>query len=156
MRKRNTRWRRVSGVLVTARRWIIPVRVEKMASRNGGFLRAARHISQGIVLHIEFVREEVNEISLNQMPHPDTNCDTFFDINKTTNLMELRPSRESVSCAATQELPRILWNPKVHYHVCKSPPLIPTLSQINPVHTTSSYLSKIYFITIHTPPSWSS
>jgi hypothetical protein len=34
--------------------------------------------------------------------------------------------------------------------------LVPILSQIEPVHTTRSYLSKIHFIIVHPPTSWSS
>jgi hypothetical protein len=67
--------------------------------------------------------------------------------------MELSPSREGANCAATQEFPNILWNPKVHYRPHKSPPLVPILSQIDPI---PSYLSKIYFNIVHPPTSWSS
>jgi hypothetical protein len=61
--------------------------------------------------------------------------------------MNLSPSREVASCAATQELPNILWNPKVH------PSTVPILSRANPVHTTPSYPSEIHLNIIHSPTS---
>jgi hypothetical protein len=64
--------------------------------------------------------------------------------------MELSPSREA---ANIQEFTNILWNPKFYYRVHKSPPLVPILSQINSVHTTPSYLSKIHFNIIVLPTS---
>jgi hypothetical protein len=71
-------------------------------------------------------------------------------------LLELTSSCEAANCAATQELSSILRNPTVHYHVHKSPPLVRILSQINPIHTVPSYLSKIHFNIAHRPTSWSS
>jgi hypothetical protein len=66
-----------------------------------------------------------------------------------TNFTQLSPAWEAANCTDTQELPNILRNPKVHYCVHNSPPLVPILSQIDPVHATSSYLSKIHFNIIH-------
>jgi hypothetical protein len=58
-------------------------------------------------------------------------------------LTELSPSWEAANCAATPELPSILRHPKVHHRVHKCRPLFPNLSQIDPVHTIPSYLSKM-------------
>ena len=69
------------------------------------------------------------------------------------------PSWEANWFAASQEIPRISRNPKVHYRTHKRPPPIPILGQPNPVHIPTSHLLEIHPNIIHpsTPrsPQWS-
>jgi hypothetical protein len=51
-----------------------------------------------------------------------------------TNCMEQRPSCEANSFSASQEIPRTLRNPNIHYRIHKSPPPVPILSQLSLVH----------------------
>jgi hypothetical protein len=55
--------------------------------------------------------------------------------------------------SAIQEMPRLLWNRKVHYRIRNSTPPVSILRQLNPIHTPKPHFPKFHFnITLpHTP-----
>ena len=63
-----------------------------------------------------------------------------------TYSMEQGPSWEANRFWASQEIPHILWNPKVHYRIHTSLPPAPILSQLNPFHGTTSHFLKSILI----------
>ena len=84
---------------------------------------------------------------------------SYLLIYLLTYSMVQSPSWEANWFAASQEIPRISRNPKVHYHTHERPPPVPILGQPNPVHIPTSHLLESH-PNIHpsTPrsPQWSS
>jgi len=75
-----------------------------------------------------------------------------------THSMVQTPSWEANWFAASQEIPRISRNPKVHYRTHKRPPPVSILDPPNPVHIPTSHLLETHLNIIHpsTPrsPQW--
>ena len=101
----------------------------------------------------------------NLLPHYRFHCHTFVYLEKCHNVhiiiiiiiitiiiiihlltyyMEQSPPWKANRFSASEEIPRTLWNPHVHYRIQKCPPPVPVLSHIHPVHTTTSNSLKIH------------
>ena len=76
-----------------------------------------------------------------------------------TYSVEQSSSLKANRFSASQGIPHILLNPKVHYPINKCPPPVPLLSQLDPVHTPTLHFLKIHLNIIlpSTPgsPKWS-
>jgi hypothetical protein len=70
--------------------------------------------------------------------------------------MQHSSSWEANRFPASQQIPHIIWNSKVHYRTHNCPPPAPILSQINPVHTPTSHFLKNQYNIILSSTSTSS
>jgi hypothetical protein len=73
------------------------------------------------------------------------------EVSVGTHTTELNSSWEAPQLRRYTIIYHIEWNPKVHYHVHRSPSLVSILSHMNPVHTVPSYLRSIVIVTSYLP-----
>jgi hypothetical protein len=61
-----------------------------------------------------------------------------------THSMEQSPFWEANRFSTSQDIPCILWSPKVHYRIHKCQPSVPILSHLDPVHAPTSHFLMIH------------
>jgi hypothetical protein len=67
--------------------------------------------------------------------------------------MRHSPSWGSNRSSPSQEIPRTVWNAKVHHRIHKRPPTVPILRHINPIHASSYFLKINFHIALPPTPS---
>jgi hypothetical protein len=76
---------------------------------------------------------------------------TYLITYTLTHSMEQRPSSETNQFWASQGIPCILWNPKVHYCIHKYLPTVPILSQLDAVHANTCHFLEVHLNIIFPP-----
>ena len=133
--------------------WFLPARPIRLNNEWIPFTLRTSCGSQGIFQKAIFFRKSVDICYKISFPR------LYFPTYLITHSIQHSPSWEANRFSASQEIPLILWNPKIHYRIHKCPPPVPILSQLDPVHTPTSHFLKIHLNIIHpsTPGSsnWS-
>jgi hypothetical protein len=96
---------------------------------------------------MQWLKQICIDVLLAQADYEHTNSQIplkLSNINLITYSTEQSPSWEATWFAVSQEIPRVLRNPKVPHSTHKRPPPVPILSQPNPVLTPTPHFLKIH------------
>jgi hypothetical protein len=89
--------------------------------------------------------QQVEAETILELLDPDDGDTIVFETSVTIYQLTRRNIAEDLNFwpSAREEIPRILWNPNLHYHVHKIPQLVPVLSLMNPVDALPSLLKSV-------------
>jgi len=81
-----------------------------------------------------------------------TSAIIIWSVRLFTNSIEQCHSWKANRYSINPEIPRKLWNPKVHYRIQNSPPRVPNLSQKSPVHVSHpTFWRRVLILSSHLP-----
>ena len=90
------------------------------------FLKMAREMAWPTTTYLKCILEILNLQKLARLSG-EIAADVQLSFHHFLTLWS-RILREANRFSASQEIPRILWKPKIHYCICKCPPPVPILS----------------------------
>ena len=147
-------WEEWKKLLRTARnRRVLHTPVEWITINWTQYTRTTQHASKADIIFYILKSATVCFCQANRLPHSLEYKSLFVTVHINTYLLTYStvqsPSWDVNWFAASQEIPRISRNPKVHYRTHKRPPPVSILGQPNPVHTPTFHLLEIHPNIIH-------
>ena len=116
--------------------------------------------SEGASSHVKACASDANSFNLDASSQPTASseimkfgthlvADLLYLFTLLNAFMNQSPSLKANSPLGSQEIPRILWKPKVRSHISKSSSPFPILSQMNPVRILFLDDTILYYPLIH-------